>query len=1082
MNHLQKTVLNPLFFVALWPFLVAPQNVRAQSESDADADGRNVIVAPELYDGMAYRSLNFSRGGRSTAVAGVIGDPQTYYFGASGGGLWKTKDAGISWSNVSDEYFGVGSIGAIAVSASDSNIVYVGTGSACPRGNVSPGDGMYKSTDAGKTWEHIGLRDAGQIGGVKVHPKDPDLVYIAAVGQIFGPNEERGIFRSRDGGETWEKVFHIDDRVGANDIEIDPNNPRVLFASMWTFERKPWTLVSGGEGNGIYRSQDGGDTWEQLTEGLPTSVTGKTAVAVSPVNSDRVWALVEASEDEGGVFRSDDGGDTWRRTNDARNLQQRAWYYIHIYADPQAIDTVYALNTGFYKSMDGGVSFGNQIEVPHGDNHDLWINPENPQNMINANDGGANVTFTGGAAWTGQMNQPTSEIYRVTVDTRHPYRVYGAQQDNSTTSVSSRAGGRRRGAPDFYSVGGGESGHIAVDPRNPNIVYAGSYGGSISRMDTDTRLSRSIVTYPESSTGQQAADMQYRFQWNAPIRISPHDPDVVYHTSQYVHRTRDGGFTWEIISPDLTHNDPETLGYAGGPITRDNTGVEVYNTIFSFEESPHSAGLLWAGSDDGRVHISRDDGASWDDITPKKMPESGTVNSIDLSAHDAGRAHIAVYRYRENDFRPYIFRTDDYGKRWKLLTGGKNGIPKDHFVRVVREDPDRQGLLYAGTEFGLYVSFDDGAHWQSLQLELPIVPVTDMLIHRQDLVVATQGRGFYILDNLLPLHQFTVEMADADVQLFAPRRAYRGPGESATIDFYLAEKSEEEGDEPDENSKESEEEFALEILDMLGNIVNTFTAEPSDEEKGGEVGSESSDDEEQRIETTEGLNRFAWNFRYKLPFKRPDGIVMWGGGDRGPKVVPGTYQVRLSVGDWSQTQTLVIERDPRLETTQDQFEQQLQLAQRVGERLNELWTSLGDLRTVKKQTDWWTDRLNDAEDADDVRALAEELVERLTEVEGDMTQLQGEANQDALNFPGRLDNQWATLYSVISNPDSQMTEGSSRRFEDLNPQLDDVLDRLRDIYDTLLVDFNDAVQTLELVPVPAPSIDDSDSGSKRSTG
>ena len=1062
MNHLPKTVSASLFVLA-FVSLLAPLRL-AQAQSDSAAADPNVVVDPARFETMQYRSLNFNRGGRSTAVAGVIDDPLTYYFGASGGGVWKTNDAGMSWNNISDGYFGVGSIGAIEVAPSDANVIYVGTGSACPRGNISPGEGIYKSTDAGKTWKHIGLRAAGQIGGIKVHPKNPDLVYVAALGQIFGPNTERGIFRSRDGGETWDKILHIDDRTGANDLEIDPNNPRTLYASMWTAERKPWTIISGSENDGIYRSRDSGDTWQQLTEGLPTSMMGKTAVAVSPVNSDRVWAIVEAADDQGGVFRSDDAGDSWRRTNDDRKIQQRAWYYNHIYADPQNVDTVYTLNTGFYKSTDGGATFDHQIRVPHGDNHDLWINPNNSQNMINANDGGANVSFTGGAAWTGQMNQPTSEIYRVTVDTRHPYRVYGAQQDNSTASVPSQGGGRRRGASNFYSVGGGESGHIAVDPRNPNIVYAGNYGGEITQVDTDNRLSRSIQTYPEASSGQQPADMKYRFQWNAPIRISPHDPDVVYHTSQYVHRTRDGGFTWEIISPDLTKNDPERQGYAGGPITRDNTGVEVYSTVFALEESPHTAGLLWAGSDDGLVHVSRDNGANWNEITPEAMLAAGTINMIDLSAHDAGRAHIAVYRYRENDFRPYIFRTDDYGDRWQALADGTNGIPADHFVRVVREDPNRRGLLYAGTEFGMYVSFDDGAHWQSLQLNLPVAPVTDMLVYRQDLVVATQGRGFYILDNLTPLQHATA--GAAAVQLIPPRLAYRGPGGRATIDFYAA-------DVPEEIVK-------LEILDPAGEVVRSYAARPNrkdedtdedtdeDAEPDADRESPDTDEDAEPLNIRGGLNRFSWNLEYKVPFDRPDGLVMYGAGEGGPKAIPGTYQVRLTVGDSTQTEPLLIERDPRLQTTQDQYQQQLDLASRTGERLNQLWTALVELRDVKEQTQNVADRLNRDGDATDIAARAKSLIEGLTEVEGTLTQLQGEAPQDVLNYPGRHDNHWAVLYEAVNNPDTRITAGAISRFDDLDPQLDDILARLRKIYDTQLQEFNDAVRALNLDPVPRP--------------
>ncbi|MFH1572701.1 MAG: glycosyl hydrolase, partial [Acidobacteriota bacterium] len=738
----------------------------------------NITVNPSLYEGLRYRLLDFGRGGRSTAVAGVSSDPLTYYAGYTGGGVWKTQDAGQTWTSVSDDHFEAGSIGAITVADSDPNVIYVGTGSACPRGNISPGIGVYKSTDAGKTWRHIGLRESGQIGRIQVHPKDHDLVYVAALGHIFGSNAERGVFRSKDGGRTWEKVLFVSNKTGAVDISLDANNPRVIYAAMWTVVRKPWTIDSGSEESGLYQSTDGGDTWSKLGGGLPSGVVGRIAVSASPARPDRVWALVEAPEDRGGIFRTEDGGKTWRKINGERRFLQRAWYYIHIYADPKSPETVYVLNTGFYKSSDGGRTF-QSYRVPHGDNHDLWINPHDPQKMINANDGGANVSFNGAQSWTGQMNQPTAEFYRITADNRFPYRVYGAQQDNSTASVSSRGSG------DFYDVGGGESGHIAVDPRNPDIVYAGSYGGTITRTDVGTGLSRSIMAYPESATGQRAADMKYRFQWNAPIRISPHDPDVVYHCSQFVHRSRDAGLSWEIISPDLTRNDKSKQDYSGNPITHDNTGVEVFGTVFALEESPRVAGLLWAGSDDGPMHLSRDNGKTWKNVSPTNIPPFGTVNMIDLSAHDPGRAFIAVHKYREDDFKPYVFRTNNYGESWDLLTDGRNGIPANHFVRVVREDPDRKGLLYAGTEFGMYISFDDGAHWQKFQLNLPVTPITDLMVYRKDLLVATQGRSFWILDDLSPLHQINKDTAAAKVHLFAPRAAYRAPGYSAEINAYF---------------------------------------------------------------------------------------------------------------------------------------------------------------------------------------------------------------------------------------------------------------------------------------------------------
>ena len=734
------TLLRLLFISAL--VLVGSATLPASSH--AQEDDPNVVYDPAFLEAMEYRMIGPYRGGRVTAVAGIPDQPYTFYMGATGGGVWKTEDAGTSWRNVSDGTFEAGSIGAVAVAQSDPNVVYVGTGSAAPRGNISSGVGLYKSTDAGVTWKGIGLDKAGQVGKIVIHPQNPDLVYVAALGNIFGPNPERGVFRSSDGGATWTHVLSVSDSTGAVDLAMDPNNPRILYAGMWRAERKPWTLIDGSTEGGVYKSTDSGDTWKRLEGGLPGGLVGKVGVAVSPANSDRVWVIqATADEKKGGLYRSDDGGKSFSRINREHNLRQRAWYYTYVIADPQDENTVYVLNTGFYKSIDGGKTF-ESIRVPHGDNHGLWINPHNTDILINSNDGGANVSLNGGQTWSTQYNQPTAEFYRVAVDNQFPYRVYGAQQDNSTISVPSSSPGGITPTQHWYAVGGGESGHIAVDPRNSDIIYAGTYIGSITRLDREIGHQRNVTAYPQMHDGTAPRDIRYRFQWNAPIRLSPHDPDVLYHTSQFVHRSTDGGQSWETISPDLTTNNDAYHDIPGGPIQHDHTGVELYTTIFSFEESPHTAGELWAGSDDGRVHISRDHGASWDEITPRQMPLEGTVNTIELSKHAPGRALLAVYKYRENDARPYIFRTDDYGSSWDLLTDGENGIPGHHFVRVVREDPDRQGLLYAGTEFGLYVSFDDGAHWQALQRNLPVTPITDLAVHEKDLVVATQGRSFWV--------------------------------------------------------------------------------------------------------------------------------------------------------------------------------------------------------------------------------------------------------------------------------------------------------------------------------------------------
>ncbi len=1010
-------------------------------------DEANVTVPPEYLDDMRFRAVGFTRGGRSTAAVGVPGDPLTYYFGGTGGGVFKTTDAGHNWTNVTDGFFGVGAVGAIAVAPSDVNVVYVGTGSACPRGNISVGDGMYRSTDAGKTWEHAGLRHAGQIGAIAVHPDDPDLVYVAALGYIFGTNEERGIFRSQDGGETWEKVFFLSDRTGFVDIQMDPNNPRILYAGAWRAERKPWTLISGSEDGGVYRSKDGGDTWEKVEAGLPTGLVGKTAIAISPANSDRIWVLVEFEGDKGGLYRSDDGGESFTRINGDANLRQRPWYYIHIYADPQDENTIYGLNVGFFKSIDGGRTFPERIRVPHGDNHDLWINPDNPMNMVNANDGGANVSFDGGQSWTDLNGQETSEMYRVYVDDQWPYRIYGSQQDNSTISVPSRGGFSV--VPDWYQVGGCESGHIAVDPRDPDIIYAGCYGGSITRVNRRTGEFRQILHYPQLQLGQAARDLNYRFQWNAPIRLSPHDPDILYHASQVVHMSRDQGQSWQVISPDLTTNNPEHQDYAGGPITRDSTGVEVYNTLFSFEESPHTPAELWAGSDDGRVHISRDRGDTWTEITPADMPEGGTVNVIEMSSHDPARVFIAVYRYRENDFRPYIFRTNDSGASWDLLTDGTNGIPPTHFTRAIREDHDRKGLLYAGTEFGLYVSFDDGAHWQRFQNNLPVSPITDLQVHRKDLVISTQGRSFWVLDDLSPLHQITDETMAADSVLYAPRTAYRGGfGGAAEIRYHLKE--------------QPESAITLEILDSAGNSVRKVTGQPGPAPPSGPVSPFAAffgGGPGARLPAAAGLNSFRWNLRSE-GIQRPAGVVHWGG-TPGLSVLPGTYEVRLTVGEETHTQPLEVALNPNLSSTAEELAEQRELGETVAGEITKLFDALNRLRDVKSQAGDIVGRLRKAGNADEeLGNLSKALTDRLTEIEETITQTNSKSSQDPINFPPQIDNQLVTLYGYIVQGDYEPTAGAYERFDDLKPELDAIHADLDAAMTEHLTPFNERVASL----------------------
>ncbi|MEQ9442242.1 MAG: glycosyl hydrolase [Cyclobacteriaceae bacterium] len=979
------------------------------------AQSKPAAYDSSLFQALEYRLIGPFRGGRCTAVTGVPGQPLTFFMGTTGGGVWKTEDGGGLWQNISDGYLEVGSIGSVEVSLSDPNVLYVGTGSASPRGNVSVGKGIYKSTDGGQSWKKMGLEKAGQLGKIQIHPQNPDKVFVAAQGNIFGPNAERGVFRTEDGGTSWEKVLFVNDSTGVVDLVMDPNNPRILYAGAWQVERKPWTLIDGGKGSGLYKSVDGGDTWKRLEGGLPTGVIGRIGVAVSPVNSQRVWTIMEhIDEEKGGIFLSENGGKTWKRINRKHEYRQRAWYYSRLFADPQQEHTLYVLNTGFYKSLNDGENF-DRIPVPHGDNHNLWLNPHDPQIMIQSNDGGANISYNGGKTWSTQHNQPTAELYRVTVDHQFPYRVYGAQQDNTTISVPSQGQADIDPVQDWYTVGGGESGHIAVHPDNPDIVYAGNYIGIMTRLDRDKGHIRSVEVYPELNDGIEGRDLKYRFQWNAPIRFSPHNPDVIYYTSNYVHKSSDQGRSWEVISPDLTQNIDAYLDIPGGPIQHDNTGVELYCTIFAFEESLLEAGVLWAGSDDGLIHISRDGGENWSNITPKNMPKEGTVNAIEPSPHQPGKAYVSVYRYRDNDFHPYVFRTEDYGESWKLLTDGGNGIPSDHFVRVVREDPDREGLLYAGTEFGMYLSFDDGAHWQPFQLNLPITPITDLKIHQQDLVVATQGRAFWILDDLTPLHQFSPELVD-QTHLFSPNIAYR-----TQVDGYR-------GDHVPENKpkgawiyyslKEPADSLTLTILDDAGEAIRTFT----------------STEEKDQLSAEAGLQRFVWDMKHEGP-ELIDGAVMSLSYTDGPMAVPGTYQARLNADGEEFTETFEVKADPRWESTTADLQAQFDLATTVRDTLEAVHDFIRTIRSLRTQIKEIAQRSEKAEFTVDLQSDCRNLTEKLTALEQELIQTQSESSQDPINYPVKLDNQFSYLYTVVHSQDAYPTQGCYDRLEDLNQRL-----------------------------------------------
>ena len=991
-----------------------------------------------LFGALEWRSIGPFRGGRSVAVAGVASQPFVYYMGGTGGGVWKTVDGGAVWEPVADEYLSAGSIGAIAVAPSDPNVVYVGTGEACIRGNTSPGDGVYMSTDAGKTWKHVGLRDAGQIGRIVVHPKDPNIVYVAVLGHAFGANETRGVFRSMDGGATWEKVLYRDENAGAVDLALDPNNSRVIYAAFWQVRRTPWGMDSGGPGSGLFKSTDGGDTWQEISrnKGLPEGTLGRIGVTVSPVNSERVWAIVEA--EDGGVFRSDDAGETWSKVNSERSLRQRAWYYTHIYADPQNENTVYVLNVRFWKSTDGGKTY-ETIGTPHGDNHDLWIDPNNALRMVQANDGGANVTYNGGRTWTRQDNQPTAQFYHVTTTEHFPYHVCGAQQDNSTLCIANRTTGFGITSQDWYTVGGCESGYIAVRPDDPDVSYAGCYGGQISRYDRSTGQNRSIHAWPDNPMGWGAEDLKYRFQWTFPIVLSPFDPNELYITANVVFRSRDEGQNWEVISPDLTRDDKSKQMASGGPITKDNTSVEYYNTIFALVPSKHERNTIWAGTDDGRVHITRDGGQNWEEITPRDMPDWGLVSIIEESPLQPGAAYMAVNRYKLDDFRPHIFKTTNYGESWTEIV---SGIPENHYIRTVREDPARRGLLYAGGEFGVYVSFDDGGHWQSLQLNLPVVPVRDMVVKDNDLVLGTHGRSFWILDDLTPLHQLSDAVASADVYLFKPRDAYRlggrGFGRSITgvganppsgvvVYYYLDE--------------EPEGEVTLAFLEEDGTVIREFSSVP---ERGQDEGA---------VKKEAGMNRFVWNLRYPDAHGFP-GMIMWSGSIAGPRAAPGTYQARIAVGEQSFSESFALMKDPRAPASEADLVEQFEFLIRIRDRVSEANDAVAQIRDIKSQIDAAVKRVEGELYADEVSGKADEIKKALSEVENEIYQTKNRSRQDPLNFPIKLNNKIAGLSGTVANADAKPTQQSYAVYDDLSQQLQVQLDRLAQIINDDVPAFN----------------------------
>jgi photosystem II stability/assembly factor-like uncharacterized protein len=1032
------------------------------------------------FEGMELRNIGPFRGGRSVAVTGVRKQPLTFYFGGTGGGVWKTVDAGGHWDPVSDKDFRTGSVGAICVSESDPNVVYVGTGESPIRGNLSYGDGVYRSTDAGRSWKNMGLSDTHQISRVRVHPEDPDLVYVAALGHAWGPNAERGIFRTSDGGRTWKNVLFVDDSTGASDLAMDPGNPRILYAGFWSVVRRPWSLESGGPGSALYRSTDGGDSWKKLTEGLPEGIWGRVGVAVSPSRPRRIWAIIDA--EKGGLFRSDDGGEKWTRVNGEHKIRERAWYYSWIYADPKNGDGLYLPNVAFHHSADGGKTFAS-VKVPHGDNHDLWIDPDDPGRMILGNDGGATITFNGGQTWSAQDNQPTAQFYRVTTDDRFPYWVYGAQQDNSTVAIPSGVPGSGIRRTDWYDVGGGESGWIAPDPRDPEIVYAGGYGGAITRYDHRTRQAREIDPWPQLASGHATSELRYRFQWNAPLLVSRHDPRKLYFAAQKLMRSTDEGETWQEASPDLTRNDPAKQGYSGGPVSHDITGVEVYDTIFTVAESSEK-GTLWAGTDDGRVHVTRDDGATWKDVTPREMPAWAQVNSIEVSPHDPATVYLAVTRYKFDDFRPYLFRTTDSGRSWARIDAG---IPDSAFTRVVREDTVRRGLLYCGTELGLYVSFDTGASWQPFRRNMPVVPVTDLVQKNDDLVVATQGRAFWILDDVTPLRQWTDAIAKEAVHLFQPRPAYRypfsGPDEDeeedevrppsigknvppgVLVNYWLDRK-------PAEKDR-----LTLEILSG-DKVIRTFTNEKKDVEKEkeseaerdeGVSGAEDRDKpKEKPLEPKAGLNRFVWDMRILKPTLVPKAVF-----DEGekapPKVAPGVYRVRLKWNGETRETTAQVRPNPGMHESGPDLARQFELLAAIRDDVSETHETVLKIRDIEDQARAIGAHAEKIGKGDALSLKAKELAQKLRTVEDKLYNPKIRADEDDLNYIPKLDHDFVALAGVVSSADARPTPAEDTYYKELKSRLTAAKAEFQKIVDTDLADFNRAVAEQNIPPVVVPT-------------
>ncbi|MGB3151637.1 MAG: glycosyl hydrolase [Maribacter sp.] len=1036
--------------ILLLLFLITPIALQSQRRKNK-ATEPTIKLEDSLFQGLQWRNIGPFRGGRSVASTGVVGQPMTYYMGTVGGGIWKTVDDGITWKNISDGFLKTATVGAVTVSESNPNIVIAGMGEHAARGVMtSMGDGVYKSTDAGKTWKHMGLEETRHISDVIIDPTNPDIIFVSAQGAQYGPSAQRGVYRSQDGGETWENVLFVDNSTGASSLSMDMTNPTILYAAMWQHRRFPWTMESGGKNSGIYKSTDGGATWNQLTEGLPKEM-GKIGISVSRANAELVFAVIEAEGEKGGVYRSDDAGKKWTQVNKDRINITRSWYYMEIFADTQNENIVYVLNAPVTKSIDGGKSF-TPLSTPHGDNHHLWIDPLNNQRMINSNDGGSNISNNGGKSWSTQENQNTAQFYRVITDNLVPYNVYGGQQDNSTVAIASRTNDDGINWKDWYSVAGGESAFLAFDPDNPQLIYGGTYQGNIDKWDARTKESKPLKEYPELGLSISPEDAKYRYNWNAPIITSPHDRKTIYHGGNVVFKSTDEGHSWNVISPDLTRNETDKHGLGGKPFTNEAAGGEIYNTLTYMTESPHEEGVIWTGSDDGLVYVTKDGGSNWTNVTPEGIKE-GIINSIEVSPHDPATAYIVLMRYKSMDFDNYIFKTTDYGATWTKIT---NGITGDNtFTRVVREDKKVKGLLYAGTETGLFISLDDGMHWQPLQLNLPLTPINDLTIQDNDLVAATAGRAFWILDDIATPQNLTTPKQE--VNQFKPKDTYlfmggssekpvpglgSNPKSGVTIDYYLSE-------------IQDSTTVTLEILEN-GEVIRTFTNQKPKDFKTWPGGPS----KPSVLPSKKGYNRFTWDFkRESLP--SVDKVFVLGGHD-GSTVGPGDYTLKLSLGETVSETTVTILPNPKVKSTPADYAEQQELMKTIEATVVEIHTAVNAMRSAKSQLNQYAKLLKDNVKAEALLKQGDSLVKRITTWEENLIQPKQKTFQDVINFENKLNSQLLNLRGYMDVAEPKVTVGAKARLQDLLAEWKTFKTEHDAIINTEMGDYNTMFKALDI--------------------